>query len=227
MRDTAAILVAGGKGLRFGGRIRKQYLPLLRRPILWWSLSAFEQSASVRDIVLVVPADDVKKLSALQARWKFRKLRGIVAGGATRADSVRQGLDAIPDGSKYVAVHDAVRPLVEPALIENVIRAARAHKAALAACPSKDTVKISGAGDFVTGSPPRETVWLAHTPQVFERNLLIKANRLGRKAAVTDDAQLVEKLGVKVKLVQSPPENMKVTVPSDYVLARQILENRK
>lgn len=242
-QDTAAILVAGGKGLRFGGRVRKQYLPLNKRPILWWSLSAFEKSPSIKSIALVVPADDVIRLCALRKRWGFQKLAAIVPGGVTRADSVREGLRALPEEIRYIAVHDAVRPLVEPVLIEAVIRAARKSKAALAACPSKDTVKIAGPGDFVKATPPRETVWLAQTPQVFERKLLVRAHGLTsprrkpgsiridsgfrRNDLITDDSMLVERLGVRVKLIESPPENMKVTVPSDYVMARQILEDRR
>jgi 2-C-methyl-D-erythritol 4-phosphate cytidylyltransferase len=226
MKDTAAIIVAGGKGLRYGGRVRKQYLLLHRKPILWWSLSAFERSPSVISITLVVPADDVRAVSAKAHTWGFRKLFAVVPGGATRADSVREGLERLPPESRYVAVHDAVRPLVTPAIIESVIRAARASKAALAACPSKDTVKLANTSDFVSASPKRETVWLAQTPQIFERRLLERANRAGRRQAVTDDAQLVERLGVRVKLVKSPPENFKVTVPIDFMLARRILEER-
>jgi 2-C-methyl-D-erythritol 4-phosphate cytidylyltransferase len=226
MRDTAAIIVAGGKGLRYGGRLRKQYLRLKGRPIIWWSASAFECSASVSSIVLVVPADDVANIRALAKRWKMKKLRVIVAGGATRADSVRRGLASIPNGSRYVAVHDAVRPLVRPSLIEAVIRAARKEGAALAAAPSRDTVKLANARGIVSSSPPRETVWLAQTPQIFKRQLLERAHARGKNLAVTDDAQLVERLGARVKLVESPPDNIKVTVPLDYVLAQKILEAR-
>src|SRR5665213_1845541 len=96
MRDTAAIIVAGGKGLRYGGRVRKQYLLLNRRPILWWSMSAFERSPSIESITLVVPADDVSRLRAQARAWKFKKLWAVVAGGISRADSVRQGLLHLP-----------------------------------------------------------------------------------------------------------------------------------
>ena len=150
----------------------------------------------------------------------------VVSGGAARADSVRQGLLHIPPTSRYVAVHDAVRPLVTREIIENVIRAARRFKAALAASPSKDTLKLGSQAGFVQHSPPRETVWLAQTPQIFERRLLERANRKGLRQAVTDDAQLVERLGVRVKLVESSSENLKVTVPIDFMLARKILEER-
>jgi 2-C-methyl-D-erythritol 4-phosphate cytidylyltransferase len=226
MKDTAAIIVAGGKGRRFGGRVRKQYLRLGGRPIVWWSLAAFERCPSVAAIVLVVPADDVSALRGQVRRWKMKKLIAVVSGGPTRAASVRRGLSSVPPGYRYVAVHDAVRPLTRPALIESVIRAARKGGAALAACLSKDTVKLANARGMVVSSPPRETVWLAQTPQIFERRLLVRAHKKGERLAVTDDAQLVERLGARVKLVESPPDNIKVTVPLDFILARKILEER-
>jgi 2-C-methyl-D-erythritol 4-phosphate cytidylyltransferase len=232
MKDTAAIIVAGGMGKRFsadlpaGRQVRKQYLLLKGRPMVWWSLSAFEHSPSISSMVLVVPSDDVSTVRTRIRGWKFKKIYAVVAGGSTRAESVRRGLAAIPYASRYVAVHDAVRPLVQPALIERVITAARKTRAALAACPSQETIKLADARGVVISSPPRDRVWMAHTPQIFERGLLERAHREGRRQRVTDDAQLVEKLGVRVKLVLSSPENIKVTLPMDYVMARKIVEDR-
>jgi 2-C-methyl-D-erythritol 4-phosphate cytidylyltransferase len=177
-------------------------------------------------MMLVAPAEDVNRLRRQSRRWRFKKPLDVVAGGKTRADSVRAGLAAVSKASSYIAVHDAVRPLVTPRIIERVIRAARESKAALAACPSKDTVKLADQNGFVRQSPPRETVWLAQTPQIFERGLLLRAHQKGRHAAVTDDAQLVERLGKRVKLVESPSENIKVTVPMDFIVAERILKNR-
>jgi 2-C-methyl-D-erythritol 4-phosphate cytidylyltransferase len=177
-------------------------------------------------MTLVVPSDDVGGIRRQSSRWRFKKPLRIVAGGATRAESVRKGLAAVAEPASFIAVHDAVRPLITPQTIEKTIQAARQFKAALAASPSKDTMKLAGPGGFVHHSPPRETVWLAQTPQIFERRLLLKAHQVGRHAVVTDDAQLVERLGKRVKLVESPPDNIKVTVPSDFILARHILEER-
>jgi 2-C-methyl-D-erythritol 4-phosphate cytidylyltransferase len=133
----------------------------------------------------------------------------------------------LPPAARWVAVHDAVRPLVTPATIEAVIAAARRFKAALAAGPSRDTVKIADGRGFVRASPDRATLWLAQTPQVFERRLLEKAHRLGKRLKVTDDAQLVERLGIKVRLVDAPPENLKVTRPIDLWTAELILKAGK
>ena len=222
-KDTAAIIVAGGKGLRFGGKIRKQYLQLRGKPILWWSLQAFEKSPSVGSMVLVVPAEDVRRLRVKARAWGFRKLAAIVPGGVTRADSVREGLTVVPEGCRYVAVHDAVRPLVVPAIIEQVIAAARRSGAALAACPSKDTVKLANGDGHIHSTPDREKVWLAQTPQVFHRKLLERAHQKGKNASVTDDAMLVERLGAKVRLVEAPADNLKITRPIDLELAKIIL----
>jgi 2-C-methyl-D-erythritol 4-phosphate cytidylyltransferase len=225
MKDTAAIIVAGGKGLRYGGCVRKQYLLLKGKPIVWWSLRAFEKSPSVGTVILVAPQGDVPRLGKQIKRWKFKKCLRVEAGGITRADSVRQGLKAVPKHFHHVAVHDAVRPLVTPALIEKVIAVARRSRAALAACPSKDTVKLVKANGYVHATPPRETVWLAQTPQIFERKLLERAHAQGSKKNVTDDSQLVEHLGVRVRLVEAPPENLKITQPMDLMLAKAILES--
>ena len=225
-QDAAAIVVAGGRGVRFGGPTRKQYLRLQGRPVVWWSLKAFQASPSTRCIVLVVPRRDHERLRKAASVWRFSKLMAIVAGGLSRADSVREGLSAVPPEVRWVAVHDAVRPLVTPRLIERTIAEARRHRAAIAACPSRDTIKLADASGRVASSPKRERVWLAQTPQAFERKLLEQAHARGRGLSVTDDSQLVERLGVRVRLVPASAENLKITVPSDLELARLILRSR-
>lgn len=240
-RDAAAVIVAGGQGKRFGGKIRKQYLQLSGRPVLWWSLHAFDQSPSIGLMMVVVPEADLLRVRRESLQWGLRKPVFAVAGGETRADSVRQGLQALPPEFRYVAVHDAVRPLVTTDLIEAVLKTARQHRAAIAAIPSKDTVKVAGPGQTIRHTLPRETVWLAQTPQVFERKLLEKAHRLSprrkpgsrpldsglrRNDGVTDDSMMVERLGVRVKLVAAFPENLKVTVPADFEVAKAVIARR-
>jgi 2-C-methyl-D-erythritol 4-phosphate cytidylyltransferase len=183
-------------------------------------------------LTLVVPGDDVARVRAQVRSWKLKKLFAVIIGGATRAESVRRGLAAIPRECRFVAVHDAVRPLVTSDVIESVIRAARQSKAALAATPSKDTVKLADAKRCVRSTPDRALVWLAQTPQVFERRLLERAHRKwgqtpclkrGLTPIPTDDAMLVERLGVKVKLVEAPADNIKITRPIDLELAKCIV----
>ena len=225
-QDAAAILVAGGQGLRFGGRVRKQYLTLCGHPLLWWPLRAFDQCRSIEMMVLVVPEEDVLRLRAAVPSWKLHKPVHVVAGGKTRTDSVRHGLAALPPQVRWVAVHDAVRPLVTSALIEKVLNVAKRSRAAIAATPSKDTVKFSRKNHTILRTLSRETIWLAQTPQIFERSLLERAHQKSQRNAVTDDAQMVERLGVRVKLVESSPDNLKVTLPSDFAMAQLLLKDR-
>ena len=254
-RDAAAIIVAGGQGRRFDTclpagrtRVRKQYLAIQGRPLLWWALHAFERCRSIGATVLVVPREDLARVRRLIRGWRLRKPVHVVSGGETRADSVRQGLVGLPPGYRWVAVHDAVRPLVTPDLIENVLKAARRHRAAIAAYPSQDTVKLARRSRVIERTLPRSGIWLAQTPQVFERTLLERAHGLRgnvhrgrwtvnrRKSAhgsrftghgVTDDAQLVERLGVRVKLVEGSASNLKVTVPRDLQMAQWLLQRIK
>jgi 2-C-methyl-D-erythritol 4-phosphate cytidylyltransferase len=234
MKPAAAVIVAGGQGTRFqaasrlpaGRQVRKQYLRLSGRPILWWSVQAFQRSPSIGALVLVVPSQDLVRVQRQFEKPGARKPLKVVAGGATRADSVRRGLAAVPSEFRWIAVHDAVRPLVTPALIEEVLRGARAHKAAIAACPSKDTVKLANGRQTIARTLPRDSVWLAQTPQAFERGLLERAHQRGKHLIATDDSQLVERLGVKVKLVLSPADNLKVTVPADLAIAQRLMKER-
>ena len=230
--DAAAIILGAGSGLRFGAclpagrvRVRKQYLRLNGRPLLWWSLAAFNACPSIGILILVAPDEDIPRLSRQARRWNFPKLKIVVAGGKERSDSVKEGLKALPSRYRWVAVHDGVRPLITPAQIDAVLHAARRHRAAIAAVPSRDTVKIANEKGFIAASPDRRTVWQAQTPQIFDRALLERAHRLPH--AVTDDAQLVEKLGTRVKLVETSAENIKVTLPLDLKLAKLILTSRK
>jgi len=193
---------------------------------LWWSLTAFEKCPSVSSIVLVAPAGDLPVLRARARRWKIKKLKAVVSGGKTRADSVRAGLRAVGPEAAWIAVHDAVRPLVTVDVIEKTLAEARRFGAAIAAVPSKDTVKLSHPRGHVRATPERASVWLAQTPQVFARRLLEDAHRRGRRRAVTDDAQLVERLGIRVRLVEASPENIKVTLPLDLVLAKALIKKQ-
>jgi 2-C-methyl-D-erythritol 4-phosphate cytidylyltransferase len=224
--SVAAVIVAGGQGTRFGGALRKQYVKLQGRPLLWWSLRAFNRAPSVGSLIIVVPKEDRTALQKKAALWGFSKLSFVVEGGATRQASVLNGAQAVSPRYAWIAVHDAVRPLITPEAIEAVIAGARLSGAAIAALPSRDTVKIAGRGGVVASTPLREQVWLAQTPQVMRRDLLLRAHRAAKRFIGTDDAQLVERLGVRVRLVKASLENLKVTVPADLRIAQHILKGR-
>jgi 2-C-methyl-D-erythritol 4-phosphate cytidylyltransferase len=226
---VVAIIPAAGEGRRMGSAVEKQFLHLRGIPILAHTLRVFEQSTKIDGIVLVVAAQQRLALeSEVLGPHPCKKLLQVIDGGAERQDSVANGLRAIPPKCDLVVVHDGVRPLVSIALLEAVLEAAHDHGAAIAAIPAGDTVK-QAESQKVVATLERETIWLAQTPQVFQAELLRKAyeNAAKDQAVVTDDAALVERIGVAVHLVHGSPENIKVTTPADLVVAEAILAGRE
>lgn len=214
---VTAIIAAGGSGRRAGGAVPKQLRSIGGRTLLEHALAPFDRSARVGEIVVVLPAelaaDPPSGLEAIETPLH------VVAGGARRQDSVAAGLDAVPDGTAVVLVHDAARPFCTPALISRTIDAAAEAGAAVPAVRATDTVKKSaGAGGppMVDETLPRERVYLAQTPQGFRMEVLRDAVRLGRSGIeATDEALLAERAGHPVRLVEGDPENVKITTPTD------------
>lgn len=223
--NAAVIITAAGAGRRFGGRRRKAFVPLKGRPLVAWSLRACEQSPGVAEVVLVVHRHDLARARALVRRARCRKVLAVVPGGATRADSVACGLRAVSPCRPIVAVHDAARPLVAPALITRVIRAAARDGAALAAVPQVATTKLVDRAGRVVATVDRRRLWAAQTPQAFRRALLEGAYRRarGRAPQATDESMLVEWCGVRSRVVEDSPRNLKVTTPDDLAIAEALL----
>jgi 2-C-methyl-D-erythritol 4-phosphate cytidylyltransferase / 2-C-methyl-D-erythritol 2,4-cyclodiphosphate synthase len=221
-----ALIVAAGRGARFGAGDPKQFQTLVDRPMLVWSLEAFQRCPAIDDVLLVVPGPLVQRARELLAPRALHKLVGVCAGGRERVDSVRAGLDALPAGAELVAIHDAARPLVSPALIARVVEAARISKAAIPALPVRDTIKRGPAGGAIAATAAREDLHLAQTPQVFDVGLVRRAHASARRG-VTDDAQLVEELGYPVRLVEGEARNFKITVPADLELAESLLRGER
>lgn len=219
--NAAAVIVAAGAGRRFGGRRPKQFLLLAGKPLLYWSLRAFERTPTVRSIVLVVAPDFIKWAVSFLSRSKGRKPVTVVAGGRERSDSVRNGILACGASADVILIHDAARPLVTPGVISRVAKAARRTGAALAAWPVPDTIKESR-GKRVRRTVPRDGLWLAQTPQGFRRDVAVRLFRRPTRA-LTDDVQWAERAGVPVELVSASPMNFKVTLPEDFVLCRRLL----
>jgi 2-C-methyl-D-erythritol 4-phosphate cytidylyltransferase len=220
--DVGVVIVAGGRGARLGGDLPKQYLPVAGVPLLLRALRPFLDHPAVRHLVLVLPATDAQRPPAWLAPVLGRRVR-VTAGGEERADSVAAGLASLPPECDVVLVHDGARPFVETATIDAVIAAARAGAGAVAALPVSDTIKEAAEDDptRVRRTVPRERLWRAQTPQGFPRALLERAHAAARAAGVlgTDDAALVERLGVTVRLVPDSARNFKVTTPEDLALA--------
>ena len=221
---------AAGRGLRMGSQTPKQFLTLGGLPVLVHTLRALEASDAIADIILAVPETDREFcLREVITPQRFTKVRKIVAGGAQRQDSVRQGLDAVDEGTDVVLVHDAVRPFLTQTMIGQVIDAAVKHGAAVVAVPVGDTVKQVGADGLIDCTVDRGRLWLAQTPQAFRLALFQEAHR---KAVIdgiqgTDDTQLVERLGHRVAVVEGDGENIKITRPEDFIIGEAILAARR
>jgi len=209
-----------------GGGTSKQYLSLAGLPILAHTLTLFQKHPAIDSIVLIAPPDEIGFCREdIVAPFGFDKVTDIVAGGRERQDSVRNGLRACgADGDDIALIHDGVRPLLPPELIDAVIAVAARDGAGLVAVPAKDTIKIVRDG-LVTETPDRSALWQAQTPQAFRFQLIASAHEKAYKEGyqATDDAQLIEWLGLPVAIVQGSYRNLKITTPEDLLLAESFL----
>ncbi|MEI8233078.1 MAG: 2-C-methyl-D-erythritol 4-phosphate cytidylyltransferase [Verrucomicrobiota bacterium] len=222
-----AIMVAAGSSRRMG--FDKLTADLAGKPVAVHSLLAFEACASVERIVLVTREERVAEFEALGREHGVSKLESVVPGGAERHLSVWNGLQAArAKESDFVAVHDAARPLVTPAVIEACLQTARHHGASACAAPVSDTLKRATVDGAVTGSVERDHLWAMQTPQIFLVELLERAYRqiLRRGEVVTDEVSALQALGISVMLTRVDAPNFKITLPGDLDLARLILEHR-
>ena len=225
---TCALIVAAGNSLRMGGTTSKQFLEISGIPVLARTLLAFEKSSAIDEIVVVARAAELANVSALADTWHITKLAAVVAGGATRALSVKNGFLHVHHQTKFVAIHDGARCLITPEMIERVCRAAYRYKAATAAYTVSDTVKTATNRLFIEKTIDRKSVFLATTPQVFSANLYRAALETVKDIEpLTDDNQLMEKLPYPVKLVDCGKDNIKITEPRDMRLAEFILKERE
>jgi 2-C-methyl-D-erythritol 4-phosphate cytidylyltransferase len=220
-RDVGVVVVAAGRGTRFGGETPKQYQPIAGVPMVLRAVRPFVAHPDVAQVALVLPPADAEAPPAF-----LRGIAGaglvVVAGGAERSDSVAAGLRALGPACTVVLVHDAARPFVGRAVIDAVIAHARAGEGAVAAVRVSDTLKQAAADDAtrVARTVPRDGLWRAQTPQGFPRAVLERAYAAARgEGSATDDAALVERTGVSVRLVPDSPRNMKVTTSEDLALA--------
>jgi 2-C-methyl-D-erythritol 4-phosphate cytidylyltransferase/2-C-methyl-D-erythritol 2,4-cyclodiphosphate synthase len=222
---VTAIIAAAGEGRRMGAGVPKQFIAIGGLSMLQRSLNTFYQAEHITDIVVVT------RHEAVEEAWRFItpgvKQMTVIAGGATRQESVAAGFDRVPASADYVVVHDAARPFVTADLVERTLGAAVESGAAIAAVPARDTVKEVASSEgrrFIGRTLPREQIYLAQTPQAFRRDVLAAAVELGRRGATaTDEATLAEQTGCRVRLVEGDPWNLKVTTESDLALARGIL----
>jgi 2-C-methyl-D-erythritol 4-phosphate cytidylyltransferase len=227
--SIAALIVAGGRGIRFGRDVPKQFLPVGGQPVLLHSVEIFERMPEFNQVWLVLPAEWVAEFDRRYDLSVYSKIAGRVAGGARRQDSVAAGLKAMPPVTEIVAIHDAVRPFAAPEAIREAIARARRMGAAILAAPAVDTPKRCDRQGRVIETIPRDQLWLAQTPQVFRCGLIRRAyeKALADGVEVTDDAAAVERLGEPVEVVQSPRPNPKITSPEDLRFAKWLLKDAR
>ncbi|MFC1944567.1 2-C-methyl-D-erythritol 4-phosphate cytidylyltransferase [Chloroflexota bacterium] len=220
---VGAVIVAAGKGQRMGG-VDKVFSPIGGRPLIAWVLDAFQGSPSVDEVVVVLGAWCLERGRGLVGEGNWTKATAICEGGDRRQDSVREGLGRLSD-CRWAIIHDGARPCVTPSLIEKVLAAAVESGAAIAAVPVTDTIKAASEDGFILGTPERDGLWAAQTPQAFRYDLICEAHRRPVNGA-WDDSLLVEELGHRVKVSMGAYDNIKVTTPQDLALAEVLLGKR-
>ncbi len=220
---VCAVIAAGGASSRMG--FDKLTADLCGLPVLIHTVNAFERCDLIDEIVVVTREEHIPALLADVKYQGFKKLRSIVKGGDTRQQSVYAGVCACSPDMQYICVHDGARPLVTDAVIEAAVNAAVRHGAATAAVPAKDTIKRRS-GDFVAETLPRETLVQVQTPQVFKKELYLRAFSQSGEA-YSDDCQLIESLGATVALSKGDYQNIKLTTEEDFILAEAFLMQRE
>lgn len=223
---VTAIIVAAGKSERMGGSTDKAFLNLGPKPVVAWSLLAFEKNGDIDSIVLVVRKDQLTAAKAVARMFGISKLAKIVPGGARRQDSVQAGLKEVDSDTRIVVVHDGARPCVSQEVISDVIKSARRGTASVTGCRIRDTVKIVEKGITVSSTVDRAKYWAVQTPQAFPYAMLRKAYAAAEAEGkeVFDDAQAVELAGESVKICETERPNPKITTPEDLRVAAAILK---
>lgn len=222
-----AIVLAAGQGKRMGTKVQKQYLEVDGKPVLYYSLRAFEDSDLIDEIVLVVGANQKEYCEReIISKYHFQKVKAIVEGGMERYHSVSNGLQEVNEG--YVFIHDGARPFINEEILRRIYEEVLVHKACVVGMPVKDTIKIADANGFAETTPDRNLLWQIQTPQVFKTSIIKEAYKKLMESdtiKVTDDAMVVEQmLGNKVKLVMGAYENIKITTPEDLKIAEIFLK---
>lgn len=224
---VSAVIVAGGKGRRMGLDINKVYLELAGKEILARTLAAFEECVDVDEIIAVTGEADIERCRQMAERDGIKKLKAIAAGGKERSDSVYNGL--MQAQGDIVAIHDGARCLITPEQISAVIEDARKYGAAAAGVTVKDTLKSVDENGMITGTIDREKTVQIQTPQVFDRDEILRLHRKAQKdgLAVTDDCSVFEYYGKCIKVTKGSYENIKITSPEDMPAGEHILRLRE
>lgn len=225
-----ALIVAGGKGTRFGSPLAKQFLTLHGKPVLLHTIEKFYEYAPGIGIVLVLPKDDFAIWEKIAAENRFKKPVILQEGGATRFQSVKKGLEKI-SGEGLVAIHDGVRPLVETETIQKSFELAAVHGSAIAAVPLKESLRMvhveGGSSEIKSLAADRTRYRLIQTPQTFKLDVVRKAYTIPEEDTLTDDASVVERAGIPVFLFEGSYSNIKITTREDLILAEALMSAKR
>ena len=225
----SVIIPAAGQGKRFGAGKNKAFVLLAGKTILERTVEAFSDIPEVGETIIVVAPDEVDYITAQARLYPKAETIKVVAGGTERQYSIQNALEKVDTGADIVLVHDGARPLVSREVILRVIEEVKKNSAAIVAVPVKDTIKVVDADGFVSATPKRSELWAIQTPQGFTRELIMRAYQKAsdEKFLGTDDASLIERLGIPVKIVPGEYENIKITTPEDLPIANMFLKGRR
>lgn len=230
--SVCAVIVSGGSGTRFGNPGGKQLVDIAGRPLMSWSIAAFDRSVHVRHIVVVCPPEKRQEMRARAVEpFGFTTPITFADAGETRQDSTLAGVLAAPSACSIVAIHDGARPLITTRAIDDAIERLVSDETldgVVCGQPSVDTLKEVGEDGVIVTTPPRSSYWTVQTPQIFRTDVMVRAHRHAADEGFvgTDDASLVERMGGRVRMVASPRDNFKVTVPEDLVPVVAIMASR-
>lgn len=224
---AVAVIVAAGRGQRFGAE-GKVVAALAGRPIIEYALDAAQRAATIDTIIVVAGQHTHEQVSLIRTSGAWSKFTQVVIGGNRRQDSVAAGVAAVPADAQVIAIHDAARPLADAGIFDQCVIAAWEYGAAIAAVPVADTLKRVGEDLRISETVSREHLWAAQTPQAFRADVLRQALACpeAQYETFTDEAALLERLGVGVVVVPSSPSNIKVTLPNDLLVAEALLARR-
>jgi 2-C-methyl-D-erythritol 4-phosphate cytidylyltransferase len=222
---VSAIIVAAGKGTRMNMDMNKQFIPLSGMPIVAHTINVFNNTPLINEIIVVVNIDDIEFVNEeIIRKYGFSKVVNVVCGGVERQSSVYNGILQVSTKSSVIAIHDGARPFVTPEIIRNTVEAAIENSSSVCAVKVKDTIKTASTDGFIDQTLSRETLWSIQTPQAFKTNIIIDAHKraICDNYIGTDDAVLVERLGIKTKIVTGSYNNIKITTSEDLIFAQAI-----
>lgn len=227
-QSCCAVIVAAGSGSRMGAGVNKQFLEIAGKPVLAYTLEAFDRANTIRDVVIVAKSEEIVTVSDLVREFGIQKVRNIVAGGAVRQQSVYNGVMAV-EGCTHVAIHDGARPFILPETIDKVVQEAWKFGAAAVGVRVNDTIKRCDDKGIITETVDRSSLWAVQTPQVFDRAVILGAHQYVQQHGldVTDDCMALEAMGGQVRMVEGQYSNRKMTTPEDLVYGEAIVAQRQ